>query len=215
MNYVDINDQVVNIAQIARRCPTITLARAFGRAYRDWAGQTHYLMTTIAGSTTADTPQYDLGSDPYLDIIAVRAVRLSETVNGRTTYRNLTPSDSTLWNSNADSAAPVTYCYVPEGQIALSPTPDAVYGLTVTAIVQPKEGAGQVPEEGLVKWRTGIEAGALANLYEIPGMPWSDPRKAVLKRTEFQACISNARAAVQRAFNTGTVMTRPRTILVR
>ena len=215
MNYVDINDQVVNIAQIARRCPTITLARAFGRAYRDWAGQTHYLRVTIQGSTTADTRQYDLGSDAYLDIIGICAAQLSETVNGRTVYRNLAPSDSTTWNSNADGAAPATYCYVPEGQIGLNPTPDAVYSLTVTAIVQPKEGAGQVPEEGLVKWRSGIEAGALANLYEIPGMPWSDPRKVATKRAEFQSCINNARAAVQRAFNTGTVMARPRTILVR
>ena len=215
MNYVDINDQVVNIAQIVRRCPTITLARALARAYRDWAGQTHYLRVTINGSTTADTLQYDLGSDPYLDIIGVCAAQLSETVNGRTSYRNLAPSDSTTWNSNADGGAPSVYCYVPEGQIGLNPTPDAVYGLTVTAIVQPKEGAGQVPEEGLVKWRSGIEAGALAYLHSIPGMAWTDPRAAALRQAEFNACVSNARAAVQRAFNTGSVMARPRQILVR
>ncbi len=215
MNYVDINDQVADIAQIVRRCPTITLARALGRAYRDWAGQTHYLMVAISGSTTADTVQYDLGSDPYLDIIAVRAVRMSETVNGRTQYRNLTPSDSTTWNSNADSASPARYAYVPEGQIALDPTPDAVYGLTVTAIVQPKEGAGRVPEEGLLKWRSGIEAGALAYLHSIPGMAWTDLRAQALRQAEFKACVSNARAAVQRAFNTGTTVARPRQILVR
>lgn len=215
MNYVDINDQVVNIAQKVRRCPTITLARALGKAYRRWAIETQYLRMAINGSTTADTLQYDLGSDPYLDIVGVRAVRGGETVGGQTQYWPIHPSDSTLWNSNTSTGRPTQYAYVPEAQVALYPTPDAVYTLTVTAIVAPKESAGQIPEEGLIKHRDGIEAGALADLMEIPGMAWTDKAAAQIKRREFQSCISNARAAVQRAFNTGTVVVRPRTIMVR
>ena len=215
MNYVDTRDQVVNIAQIVRRCPTITLTRAFGRAYRDWARQTQYLRVAIAGATVANTQQYDLGSDPYVEIVAVYAVQGTYTPAGGSAQNwALPPSDSSTWDSNAQPNTPQTYCYVPQAQIALYPIPDQVYDLLVTAIVQPKEDAAQVPETGLVKYRDGIEAGALAYLLEIPGQAWTNPQAALIQRARFQSSINNGKAEVQRAFNTGSVRARPRAFVV-
>ena len=213
MNYVDTEDQIVNIAQIIRRCPTITLTRALGRAYRDWSMQTQYLRTAIAGATEADTRLYDLGSDPYLEIVAVLAVQASVLVGSTTQYWALAASDSTLWNPNINPQRPVRYSYVPQAQIALDPLPDQVYDLLVSAIVQPKENAAQVPEDGLVKYRSGIEAGALAYLHSLPGQPWTDPNESLRRQREFQASVNNARAEVQRGFNTGSVRARPRAFL--
>lgn len=215
MNYVDTRDQVVNIAQIVRRCPTITLTRAFGRAYRDWARQTQYLRVAIAGATVANTQQYDLGSDPYVEIVAVYAVQGTYTPAGGSPQNwALPPSDSGTWDSNAQPNTPQTYCYVPQAQIALYPIPDQVYDLLVTAVVQPKEDAAQVPETGLVKYRDGIEAGALAYLLEIPGQAWTNPQAALIQRARFQSSINNGKAEVQRAFNTGSVRARPRAFVV-
>lgn len=215
MNYVDVKDQLVNIAQIVRRCPEITLRRAFGRAYRDWAQQTQYLRVAIPGQTTADVAQYDLGSDPYVEIVAVLAVMGSFTPAGGTIqYWTLSASDSGGWNPNVQPDTPISYCYVPQAQIAVFPTPDQVYGLTVTAIVQPKEDAAQVPEAGLTKYRAGIEAGALAYLLEIPGQAWSNPQGALIHRARYQSSINNGKAEVQRAFNTGSVRTRPRPFVI-
>ena len=215
MNYVDTEDQIVNIAQIIRRCPTITLTRALGRAYRDWAMQTQYLRVPIVGATVADPRQYDLGSDPYVEIVAVLAVQAS-ILNGSTVqYWSLAASDSSLWNPNVSvqPQKPLRYCYVPQAQIALDPIPDQVYDLLVSAIVQPKEQAAQIPEEGLTKYRSGIEAGALAYLHRLPGQPWTNPNEALMRQREFQASVNNARAEVQRGFNTGSVRTRPRAFL--
>jgi hypothetical protein len=215
VNYVAAEDQIVNIAQIIRRCPTITLTRALGRAYRDWACQTQYLRVAIPGATAADTQVYDLGSDPYLEIVAIFAVQVS-ILNGTTTqYWSASAVDSSLWNPNIQPQQPRSYCYVPQAQIALYPTPDQVYDLLVTAIVQPKENSASLPDTGLVKYRSGIEAGALAYLHSVPGQPWSDAQMAEMRRREFQSSINNAKAEVQRAFNTGSVRARPRGFLRR
>lgn len=213
MNYVAVEDQLVNISQLIRRCPTITLQRAFGKAYRDWAGQTQYLRTPIAGVTVDGTRQYDLGSDPYLDIVAVLAVQASILVGTQTQYFALAASDSSTWNPNVNSDQPRRYCYVPQAQIALDPVPNDVYDLLVSAIVQPKENAASVPDTGLTKYRSGIEAGALAYLHSVPGQAWTNPNEAARRQREFQSSINNARADVQRAFNTGSVRARPRAFL--
>ena len=210
MNYVATKDQIVNIAQIIRRCPEFTLTRALGRAYRDWAMQTQYLRTPIAGATAADMRLYDLGSDPYLEIVAVLAVQASILVGSTTQYWALRTSDATLWNPNLSAQRPLRYSYVPQAQIALDPLPDQVYDLLVSAIVQPKENAAQIPEDGLVKYRSGIEAGALAYLHALPGQPWTNPNEVQRRQREFQSSVNNARAEVQRGFNTGSVRARPR-----
>jgi hypothetical protein len=210
MNMVNVNDQVANLAQIVQRCPTITLARAFARAYRDWACQSQYLRLAIAGATVADTRQYDLGSDPYLDIVAVRAVSGSQVIGGQLQQWPIVTSDSSQWDPNMPAGMPVRYCYIPQAQIALDPLPNGVYNLLVTVIVQPKEDAVQIPQSGLVKYRSAVEAGALSYLYCIPKQPWTNPIESVRRQKEFQAGVSNAKAEVQRSFNTGSVRVRPR-----
>lgn len=210
MNFVDTRDQLVNIAQIVRRCPTITLMRAFTKAYRDWAGQTQYIRQPIAGETTANVREYALGSDPYQDIVAVFAVQASILNGGTMQYWPLVPSDPSYFNPNTNAQQPRRYAYIPQAQIALDPIPDVVYNLLVTVITQPKEGAISIPETALIKYRSGIESGALAYLHSIPGQPWSSPVLAEARRREFQSSVNNARAEVQRGFNTGSVRVQAR-----
>jgi len=210
MNYVDTADQTVSLSQIVRQCPGITLRRAFTRAYRDWAGQTQYLRTPIIGATVAGTVQYSLGSDPYVEIMGIDGIMVTNNNGAVPQYWPLAPSDSSMWNPAIGQGQPVRYCYVPQAQFGVNPTPNAVYALTVSAIIQPKEGAAQVPEDGLTKYRSGIEAGTLAYLLTIPGQVWTDQKMAMVHRAAFQSSINNARADVQRAFNTGSVRIRPR-----
>lgn len=213
MNFVDTADQLVNIAQLIRRCPTVTLMRAFTKSYRDWAGQTQYLRLTIAGATVAEQVQYELGSDPYTEIVGIFAMSgtVTPTPTGQTPQTfAIVPSDSSTWNPGIGPGQPRRFQYIPEAQFALNPTPSLVYALTVTAIVQPKEGAISIPDTGLIKWRTGIEAGALAYLQSLPGQTWTNPVAARENQKVFQSSVNNARAAVQRSFNVGTVIARPR-----
>lgn len=210
MNFVDTRDQLVSIAQVIRRCPTITLMRAFTRAYRDWAGQTQYIRQAIPGETTPNVREYALGSDPYQDIVAIFAIQASILNGGTMQYWPLVPCDASYFNPNTNVQQPQRYAYVPQAQFALDPIPDVVYNLVVTAITQPKEGAVSVPEIALTKYRSGIEAGALAYLHSLPGQPWSSPVEAEAQRRKFQSSINNARAEVQRGFNTGSVRVLPR-----
>ena len=211
MNTVNVVDQLANIAQIVRRCPSITLARAYVSAYRSFCSQTQWLTVNVPGATVAGTAQYDLGTDPFVEIVAVKAVQVSETIGGVEQKWGAAASDSSGWDANMPAGGPRRYTYVTQGQIVLNPTPDKVYGLLVSAIVQPKtETVQQIPSAPLAKYSNEIEAGALAYLLTIPGQPWSNPAMAAGYDRVFRAGVANAKADVQRQHNTGSQRVRPR-----
>lgn len=210
MSYVDVFDQCANVAQLARGCPTPTLRRAYVAAMRDWCVQTQWLRVNATGATVADQALYDLGSDNYVEIIGLYAVSGQNNAYTPPQQWPIGPSDPGNWNPAINPGQPLRYAYVPEGQMALNPTPDGVYGITYTAIVQPKEGVTEVPSSPLLKYSTGFEAGALAYLLTMKDTPWYNPTEAGKQERKFGAYISNGKAEVQRKYNTGSQRAVPR-----
>ncbi len=212
MNTVDVNDQLTNIAQIVRKCPTITLRRAYNRAYRDFCSQTQWLTVQIPGQSTPNVPEYNLGTDPYVDIIGIKGMQGSIVQgSGITQFWTINPADPSGFDPNFQPTLSGQYAYVPQARFVLFPTPGAqIFQLLVSAIVTPKEAATQIPSAPLVEYSTTIEAGALAYLLDVPGMPWSNPALAMKHMRVFQAGVANAKAKVQRNFNTGSQRARPR-----
>lgn len=210
MNYVPVDDQIVNIRQIVRKCPPVTLRRAFMRAAAEWCRQTQWLRETLPGESESDTPTYTLGDDPDLDILGIRDLRAT---NAQGKVFTLQPADPLGWNPNIGPDFPRAYAYLAEGQFTLLPTPDANYTLSLTLIVAPKETSANVPASILKKYSGDIEAGALAYLLSIPGEPWHDPAGAQRYAHDFASGISNGKADVQRAYNTGSMRVRPRAFL--
>lgn len=209
MNMVEVKDQLANIAQIVRRAPSIVLARAFVRAYRDFCNQTRWVHVNVPGATTADEPQYDLGTETYTQIIGIAAVQGTGSDGKKW---SLTPSDPTSWDPNRGTDRPLYFAYVPDGGLALYPTPNAAYTMLISAIVQPKdETVAQVPAAPLSKYSNEIEAGALEYLLMIPGEPWSNPGAAMMWGQKFRAGVANAKADVQRQHQQGSmrVLGRP------
>lgn len=207
MANVDVIERVQDVAQIARRCPTNTLIRAYVRAARALCMQSRWYRVNVEGVTVADQQQYQLGSDPLLEICGIRAMQGAGPDGEAFPIRT---SDPTTWDPNARPGRPGVYAYVPEGQFALHRVPDGVYNLTVTCQCAPKEAATQIPEDLLVKWGQGIQDGALGYLLSMPSTPWSSPVLGREYMRSLQATINNAKADEQRAYNTGTVMSRIR-----
>jgi len=214
--FVNVFDQLASVALVARKAPSTVLRRAYVKAYRDWCAETRWLRVNIPGQTVDGTQVYDLGTDPYLEIISVRAMSCGTQPVGVTPQRTipLKVQDSTLWDPDAPHNCPTRYAYVPEGQVALWPIPDDIYNVLVTVCVQPKEGVAQVPAEPLKKYSSGIEAGALMHLLRIPGQPWSDARMAEKYEAVWNSAVSNGKAEVQRAYNEGSMRARPRPFVV-
>lgn len=211
MNYVSVFDQLRNVALVARKCPTPVLQAAYVTAVRDWCTQTQWLRMAVPGSTTAGDSLYTLGSDPLLEIIAIYAMSVTD---AQDQILPLTPSDSGGWSPNIQDGLPRRYAYVPEAQFALNPTPDAVYALSITAVVSPVDNVREIPEAPLRKYSTVFESGALAQLLLTPGTPWNNPGEAARHARVFQAGISNGKAEVQRNFNTGSQRVRPRPFVI-
>lgn len=214
MNIVSVNDYLGNVAQIARKCPTPTLRHAYMRAFREFCQQTQWLKTNVPGVTTADVAQYSLGNDPQLDIVGIYGSISASLPTGAAaagpSIWSVSASDSSGWNPNVQPEQPTRYCYVPESQFALWPTPDQAYNLNVCVILVPKEGAVNVPQAPLQKYSNDIEAGALEYLLALPGQPWTDKASALMYGKAFRSGISNGKAEAQRNYNTGAQRARAR-----
>ena len=167
MTQVAVIDLIADIAQIAREAPNPTIIRAYNRAAREFCRQSRWLRSSLPGETEAGTLLYSMGTDPDLEVIGLRAVSLARRT-GNTRPRPLRVSTSTSWPSGERNAEPQRYAYVPEGQIALNPTPDAVYDLLMTLVIMPTLATNSVPAELLPRWDQTLQAGALAYLYEVP-----------------------------------------------
>lgn len=213
MTQTALIDIIPDIALKVRKAPDEILIRALNRAAREFCKQSRWLRMTLQGETEAGTQLYSMGSDQDLEIIGLKAVS-STARTGNTRPRGLTVSVPTGWPAGQPNGAPLRYAYVPEGQIALNPTPDAIYDLLLTIVVQPTLAANSIPSQVLVRWDRVIKAGALGYLLEVPGQPWTNPAEALLKQREFQSGISNARADEQRDYQSGTFIAHRRPFIV-
>lgn len=213
MTQTALIDIIPDIAQIARKCPPATLVRALNRAAREFCKQTRWMRLTLQGETEADTQLYSMGADQDLEIIGLKAVS-SAARTGNTRARALTVSTPTGWLPGQPTGAPQRYAYVPEAMVALNPTPDAIYDLLLTIVVQPTLASNSVPSQLLVRWDRAIKDGALAYLHDIQGQPWSNPEQAQVKQRAFKSAINNARADEQRDYQSGTFIARRRPFVV-
>ena len=213
MANVAVMDVIADVAQLVRQAPNATLIGAYIRAARKFCRESRWYRASLPGVTTANTRLYSLGSDPYLEVLGVRAVS-AQRQSGDTKIWPLGVGDTSQWDPNAQAGRPRLYAYVPEGQMALHPTPDDAYSLNITLVLQPKTGVNVVPEELLVKWDQVLQAGALAYLYALNDMPWTDPRQADLQARVFQSGINNARVDEQREYNAGTRFLQRRPFIV-
>jgi hypothetical protein len=211
MAQVQVMDVIADVAQIVRQAPNATLIGAYIRAARKFCRESRWYRATLAGATEAGTRVYSLGSDPYLEVLGLRAASAAVATGDPWP---LGVSNTTSWGADNTQSKPRRYAYVPEAQVALDPIPDAIYTLSLTLVLQPKSGVTSVPEELLVKWDQALQDGALGYLLDIAGMPWTDPMQAERHRRAFQAAISNARADEQREFNAGSQFIRRRAFIV-
>jgi hypothetical protein len=218
MNFVTVNSQLRNVAQLVRRCPLQTLRNAYAQAVRDWCHQTHWLRKDITTSTifqsgaeAAFVVPLSGQDDEFLEVIGIRdhITGIDTTTSPRPSEFKIWPGDPSNWDLSALPSVPRWYAYRPEGMFDLYPSPRKDYGLRITAVLQPKDNALSVPDVVLKKWSSDIEAGALEYLFGIPGEAWSNKASADEWGKTYRSGINNAKADAQRRFNTGAQRVRP------
>lgn len=221
MEFVDTTDQLREIAQIVRKCPTVTLRRSYIRSLRDFCADSHWLRTRINMDTSQVTSGLDgtyqivLDDDQmaqHLDVIAVRdnIIGFNDTNPTTPLEFKIQPGDPSMWRETDTSRQPQFYAYRPEGMFDLHPLPDKTYRLALRAVIlSPKEEADRVPRDLLKKYNTVIQAGALSYLYTIKGQPWTDLPESARQDRYYKSGILDAKIEAQRYHNTGSQRIRP------
>lgn len=198
MAQVPVINVISPVAQKCMSCPTTVLVQAYIDAARQLCAESKWLKTVIPGLTIVNTRVYSLGSDTNNEIIGVDAIDITQTA---VDVHPLTERSSSEWNTTEANAIPLYYQYVPEGQFAVHPKPNAIYALSVGVSLQPKKGANSVDETLLVNWGYALEHGALAYLLALKDMPWYDLNQALKNESLFRLERATASHAAEASYN--------------
>jgi hypothetical protein len=164
---------------------------------------TNYAGSTLAGQTYTLTRQnktYNLGSDTYNEIFGIAGITLYETAERPIALQE---SLSGRWDPVEPQGTPEFYQYMPEAQIALHPTPDAAYSMTIGAVVAPKRDATSIDDRLVVKWEYALQDGALAYLLGLPDVPWMNLAAAQMHEARFEVAMIAAANAASLGFDPG------------
>ncbi len=203
MAQTNVADLVGPIAQACRGCPLPTIIDAYVDAARLFCSRSYWLRDTVVGATVANTVAYALGGDANNEVIGIVGVSLARATGN---IDPLTEKESSFWDPDDEPGVPEFYQYVPTGQIALHVTPDAVYPLTVSVVIQPILQSTSIDSRLVPTMRTVLEGWALAQILKIGGFPWSNPGKADQLERTFYAETVAASMQAQRGFNPAASM---------
>lgn len=211
MAQIQIDTVVGAVLQICRECPMPTIVEAYLEAARALCDHSRWLLKNVPGVTVADTALYTLdlaaAGDTFDEIIGIQAMSLTENA---TTIRALTEGFTGGWNPNPTvppTDIPEFYAYVPEGQVALSRTPNAGYTFLANVVVQPKRGSVSVDSTLVGVWGSALDAGALAYLLGLPRTPWFDRVESRVQVDLFEGFKNGAASSAMRGFNAGAQTT--------
>lgn len=204
MAQVPVINYLAEVLQVCRECPTTTATAAYISAVRRFCQKSRWLEVTIPGATIAGSKLYALGSDVNNEIIGIKSITIAETSSDT---HPLTENYSGNWDANAAQDVPEFYQYVPEAQFALYPTPNAIFPLTVTVAVQPKNGSNSIEDALLVSWDECFQAGALSYLLALPRTPWTDKNEANAQDAIFRGMCNQAAMSAMRGYNAGAAVT--------
>lgn len=204
MAQIQVADILGDIKQICREAPMPTLIGAYVRAARRFCNISRWLRADIPGACVIGAELYSLGSDTFNEIIGIRSIELTA-LDGK--VNPLTSSSSGSWDADDENAEPELYQYVPEGQFAVHPKPDAAYSLTVQVVLQPKRGSNSIDDTLVVNWEYALQAGCLGYLLALPRQPYTDAAEAQRKMAEFSVACHSAQINADAGYNPGAAQT--------
>jgi hypothetical protein len=171
-------------------CPDPVAEQALVDAAIEFCGKTNIIrFTPDAVSTAIGTSTYDFDIPTYQTY--VRAVYVK--VNG-----DLIAPSTTLSQPLVDTAnsAP-THFFVTQNEsellLNLYPTPDAVYTLEMSIVLQPTRDAKFLDDDLFDYWQEALVHGALYRLIGTMGQPYSDPNLARMHGSQAYHLCHNAR----------------------
>lgn len=209
---------IKDVAQLIRPCPSAVIRGAYTRAARTlctesrWF-QAEYDLTLIAGvrSYVIVPPALSGQTASELEVVdlAWDNCWINASLTGDNNWARLTKGGR-VFDPNLEQSFPRRVVYTPEGEVAFDAIPDQAYPVRLMVAYQPTDAATDIPDALLVKWREGIEAGALEYLYGLDGEPFANPLKQAKYGKVFSAAIGNAKANVAMAFQSGSRRANPR-----
>jgi hypothetical protein len=152
-----------------------------------------HVVTLAEVDAVADQMGYTLPLDANTELVQVVAVKFSG--------EKLTPKSPGFLEKKYDdweseTGTPEHYTQVATDSLLLVPAPDTAEtnAIAIRAAIKPGTAATGIHDWLFSQYRKAIGAGAMAGLLSM-NKPWSDPDRALLNQTKFEAAIETATPA--------------------
>lgn len=159
------------------------------KVVREWMKRTTCIRQTFAFNTVAGVSDYQLNPTTGLvsSIMAVWQDPASDPLG--VAYEDM--------RRNALAARPTHWWETIPGVVKLYPTPDAVYPITVNAVITLSHSDTVMPEELVAAYGEELTSGVLSMMMSMPGKPWTQSRAAVDMGRVFNGAIKTARGKIR------------------
>jgi hypothetical protein len=159
------------------------------KVLREFMKRTTLVRETFAFDTTAGMSTYQL-IPGFGQVSSVLEVFYDEPGSGIERELRARPESARYLRS---PAKPDSWWTSLPDIITLSPTPDAIYTISVRAATTLKQDATTFPEELLAHHAEAIAAGVMAIMYAMPGKPWTAGQAAKEAGRTFNGAIRTIR----------------------
>lgn len=159
------------------------------KVVREWMKRTTCIRESFAFDTAAGVSDYQLNPTTGLvsSIMAVWQDPASDPL----------PAATEDIRRNVPSACPTHWWEMIPGVVKLYPTPDAVYPITVNAVITLGHTDTEMPEELVSAYAEDITSGVLSMMMSMPGKPWTQSRAAVDMGRVFNGAIKTVRGKIR------------------
>ena len=169
--------------------PEATIQHALRMSCIEFAERSKALRTVLdpipvaANQFEVEISLDDVTSEPY-QVVGARLVVQSQTLD----LVPITPRRIEVGRKGT----PASYWQPTKSVVQLYSIPDAQADLILEVATRPKISATSVDDRLMADWRTGVVAGALAVIYQVPNTPVFNPQAAALKQALFDDVVTQA-----------------------
>lgn len=184
----DLSELDTKVKRYVRNCPSLMVRAALSDASRTFFGRSFRWTETVQLALVAGVYEYALPMDPAkLAWVGINwmAIEPGRPLDPASMLKD--PIDHTVQDR------PRFYSAGGDASIQLYPTPDKAYSMEVSMFVRNAREAIEIPYQFIELYGDAIAGGAVADLLNMEGYPWYNPKMRPNHLTAFETGIQQAR----------------------
>lgn len=183
---MNFDDLLPDVLPSVNGCPRFTAEDHIRRAAREFCRRTHVWQSDLAPfNTVANTVNYALALPAGSSVVRLFRVDVGD-------CHGIALLDEAEAKAQVASGSQCAFAWLSGNALCINPAPISVQAVQVQVSLKPSTTAVSWPDDLDENHREALIYGALATLFEMPKVDWSDDSKADRNNARFNAKVNAA-----------------------